>query len=151
MRIFNQEKTQELFEPDLEKGYLQSDTLFIQHHNAVEEVKEQGHYETLVEYPNGGKDVSWVVDVPAVEAKEAYDEYENIQVYIPYSEEELESMKQQEIRNRREKECFPIINRGSLWYNKLTEKQKAELSTWYEAWLDAPATNVIPNKPSWII
>lgn len=28
------------------------------------EVEEQGHYETICEYPNGGKDVEWVVDVP---------------------------------------------------------------------------------------
>lgn len=62
-----------------------------------------------------------------------------------------EELKADVLRKRREKECFPIINRGSLWYNKLTEQQKAELSTWYEAWLDAPATNVIPNKPSWLV
>lgn len=62
-----------------------------------------------------------------------------------------EELKADIIRETREKECFPIINRGSLWYNKLTEQQKAELSTWYEAWLDAPATNVIPNKPSWLV
>ena len=55
-----------------------------------------------------------------------------------------------EIRSRRSYECFPIINRGSLWYNKLTAEQKTELSVWYEAWLDAPATKIIPSKPLWI-
>ena len=54
------------------------------------------------------------------------------------------------IRSRRSSECFPIINRGTLWYEKLTEEQKAELSTWYEAWLDAPATGVAPQKPEWL-
>ena len=54
------------------------------------------------------------------------------------------------LRKRREKECFPVINRGTLWYEKLTGEQKTELSTWYEAWLDAPATLTVPEKPSWI-
>lgn len=54
------------------------------------------------------------------------------------------------IRHRREAECFPVINRGSLWYDSLTAEQKAELKTWYEAWLDAPETLVVPTKPNWI-
>lgn len=62
----------------------------------------------------------------------------------------LKVLQAQLIRKEREKECFPIINRGALWYNKLSEEQKQELSEWYEAWLDAPATNVIPDKPLWI-
>lgn len=91
MRIFNKEKTKELTEMDIdfEKGYLVDDKLFIAHHQAVQAVEEQGHYETIAEYPNGGKDVAWVVDVPKVEAREAYDEYEEIQVFIPYTEKEL--------------------------------------------------------------
>ena len=92
MKVYNQDKTKILTEYDLEKGYLQADKLFIKHHKAVKAVKEQGHYETVKEYPNGGKDVEWVVDVPGVEAREAYDEYEDIQVYIPYTEAELEKM-----------------------------------------------------------
>ena len=59
-------------------------------------------------------------------------------------------MKAKQLRVRREKECFPIINRGELWYNKLTDEQKQELSAWYEAWLDAPATGVAPQKPEWL-
>ena len=54
------------------------------------------------------------------------------------------------IRTRRERECFPIINRGALWYEKLTEEQKTELSAWYEAWLDAPETGTAPEKPAWL-
>lgn len=54
------------------------------------------------------------------------------------------------LRKRRETECFPVINRGGLWYAKLTEAQRAELSAWYEAWLDAPATGVIPSVPTWL-
>lgn len=54
------------------------------------------------------------------------------------------------IRTRRERECFPIINRGALWYDKLTDEQKEELSSWYEEWLNAPETGIIPSKPTWI-
>ena len=71
------------------KGYLKKDSLFVCHHEAVETVAEEGHWETIAEYPNGGKDVDWIVDVPGVEAKEAWDEYEDIYRYVLYSEEEL--------------------------------------------------------------
>ncbi|MGR5627279.1 hypothetical protein, partial [Thomasclavelia ramosa] len=68
------------------------DKLFIRHHEAVEEIKEQWHYETIAEYPNGGKDVSKVIDVPYQAPQEAFDEYEDIYVYIPYTYEELEEL-----------------------------------------------------------
>lgn len=55
------------------------------------------------------------------------------------------------IRDRRAKECFPIINRGKLWYDKLTPEQFNELSIWYQAWLDATETSKIPEKPEWLV
>lgn len=55
-----------------------------------------------------------------------------------------------ELRNQREEECFSVINRGALWYDKLTNEQKEELSSWYEEWLNAPETGIIPSKPTWI-
>ena len=65
----------------------------IHHHEAVEAVEEQGHWETVAEYPEtGGKDVQWVVDVPGVEAREAWDVEETYWLYIPYTEEELAQM-----------------------------------------------------------
>ena len=88
MRILD-ENGIEIESPDLEKGYLKEDSLFIMHHEAVEAVEEQGHWETIAEYPNGGKDVDWIIDVEAVEAAEAWDEYEDILRYILYTEEEL--------------------------------------------------------------
>lgn len=54
------------------------------------------------------------------------------------------------IRIRRQAECFSVIDRSQLWYNSLTNEQKAELQEWYEAWLIAPDTLVIPTKPDWI-
>lgn len=55
-----------------------------------------------------------------------------------------------EIRNRRETECFPIVNRGQLWYDKLSKKKKEELEQWYQAWLDATNTGVVPEKLAWL-
>lgn len=92
MRVFNEDKTQELKEYDLNKGHLEQDKLFIRHHKAVEEIKEQWHYETIAEYPNGGKDVEKIIDVPYQAPQEEYDEYEDIYVYIPYTYEELEEL-----------------------------------------------------------
>ena len=92
MRVFNEDKTQELKEYDLNKGHLELDKLFVKLHEAVEEIKEQWHYETIAEYPNGGRDVSKVIDVPYQAPQEEYDEYEDIYVYIPYTYEELEEL-----------------------------------------------------------
>lgn len=73
--------------PDLTLGYLKTETQTV-HHDAVEAVEEVSHYETIAEYPNGGKDVRKVVDVPGVAAQEAYDEEVPIQRYILYTAEE---------------------------------------------------------------
>ena len=76
-------------EVNLELGYLRPESIISMHHEATEEVKEVGHYEVIAEYPNGGKDVAWIIDTPGIEAKEAWDEYEDIQRYVLYTEEEL--------------------------------------------------------------
>ena len=89
MRIFNEEKTEELTSPDLAQGYLKQDKLFIAHHEAQEEIQQQSHYEVIAEYPNGGKDLQEVIDVEYRPAKDAWEEYEDILVYIPYTQEQL--------------------------------------------------------------
>ena len=78
----------EIASPDLTLGYLKQETQII-HHDAVAGVEEVSHYETIAEYPNGGKDVRKVVDVPGVAAKEAYDEEVEVQRYVLYTAEEL--------------------------------------------------------------
>lgn len=103
MRVFNEDKTIELKDYDLSLGYTKEDKI-ITHIEAVEGVDEQGHYETIKEYLNGGKDVEWVVDVPKVEAVEEHDEVEDILVYIPYTEEEL--TKRQLHKEKRELEAW---------------------------------------------
>lgn len=56
-----------------------------------------------------------------------------------------------DLRNKREKNCFAYINRGELWYSRLSDTQRAELNTWYQAWLDVTETRTIPSKPEWLI
>lgn len=56
----------------------------------------------------------------------------------------------EELRYKRETECFPIINRGQLWRDSLTEEQRAELKEWYTAWLNVTETLKVPSKPKWL-
>lgn len=74
-------------------GHLVPDTIIIEH-PAVEAVQEQGHYVTVAEYPNGGKDVEWIVDVAGVKGRAAWTETEKIRRYVAYTEEELAARKQ---------------------------------------------------------
>ncbi len=89
--------------PDLTLGYLTADTEEITH-PAVDGVEEQWHWETVTEYPNGGKDVQRVVDVPGVPARPAWTEQLPIKRYIRYTAEELaaqeEARKKAEARDR---------------------------------------------------
>ena len=62
----------------------------------------------------------------------------------------LSENRKQIIRQRRMKECFPIVNRGTLWYNCLTDEQRIELNSWYHKWLNATETGTIPHRPEWI-
>ena len=70
-------------------GYTTEETIVTVHHDAIESVQEQFHYEVVKQYSNGGVDVKKVIDVPGVEAKDAYDETETILRWHPYTEEEL--------------------------------------------------------------
>lgn len=91
MRIFNKDKTIELTEYDLEKGYLKEDVIETEIPEQ-KEVLEKWHYEVIAEYPNGGKDVKTVIDVEGKPYIPAHTEREEIWVYIPYTENELERM-----------------------------------------------------------
>lgn len=103
-RVFNQDKTQELTDYDLSLGKLQEDNLVLAHHDAiegktVEENVAAAHadgktvkqikgvwYIVTAAYENGGEDISKVLPT---EHKDAWDETEDIYVYIPYTEKEL--------------------------------------------------------------
>lgn len=79
--------------PDLMLGYLTDDTEPLAH-PAQEAVAEIAHYETVVEYPSGGRDVRKVVDVPGAAAKAAWTEQVPIKRYVRYTAAELDAREQ---------------------------------------------------------
>lgn len=89
--------------PDLTAGYLAADTEAVEH-PAQDAVEELSHYETVAEYPNGGKDVRKVIDRAAVPAAPAWTEQRPIRRYIRYTAEELarREKEQQEARQQQE-------------------------------------------------
>ena len=179
MKIYNEEKIQELIDPDLERGYLYKDKRLVKHHEAVpekiiktvdqvkDELEAQGKEVNLRTYKNDNGETEkkyFVVTklyyrngirsgndeeeiLPVIEAgKKAWDEYEDIQVYHPYTEEEYVEY----LRAERERICFPVINRGTAWYARLTPEKNEELQEWYQAWLDVTETKVKPQTPTWV-
>lgn len=105
-------------------------------------IPEKGHYETAKEYTKqvpiydeNGNQTGTEIVVTGREVKWVWDDQEEIK---------------NEFRRRRGKECFPIINRGQLWYNTLNEIQLAELEDWYNAWLNVTETLVPPLSPEWL-
>ena len=91
MRIFNEDKTIELTEVDESKGYLKKGVIETDIPEQ-EEVVEEWHYEAIKEYPNGGKILEKVIDVEGKPYVPAHTEREEIWVYVPYTEDELERM-----------------------------------------------------------
>ena len=121
MKVYNENKTEVLETYDLELGYLKADKILKEHHEAVPEtpaitveakvaeitasggkVEEISgkQYKVIEEFPNGGKTVEEIKGTPAIPAKDAYDEYEDIRVYTPYTAEELAERKQQKYEDR---------------------------------------------------
>lgn len=79
--------------PDLTLGYLVGDTEPLAH-PAQEAVAEIAHYETVAEYPSGGRDVRKVVEVSGAAAKAAWTEQVPIKRYVRYTAAELDAREQ---------------------------------------------------------
>ena len=111
--------------PDLTLGYLVDDTEPVEH-PAVEGVEEQWHWETVTEYPNGGKDVQKIVDRPGVQAQEEWVEQVPIQKYVRYTAEELAA--QEEARKKAEaREKLPETVAALQEENKTLKKESEML------------------------
>ena len=85
--------------PDLTLGWLRDETEAVEH-PAQAGVPELSHYETVAEYPNGGKDVRKIIDREGIPARDAWTEQVPIQKYIRYTAEELAA--QEEARKKAE-------------------------------------------------
>lgn len=110
-------------EIDFSRGYLQEERLFVSHHEAVEAIEEEGHYEVMRIYPNGGKDVDWVVDIPGAEAREAYDEFETIQRFVAFTEDQSNALRISELKRRLSDTdyCIVKIAEGSATFEEYAE------------------------------
>lgn len=159
MRIFDETKTYELDKKtlDFEKGYLKPDKIVAAHHEATPLIKgkiakqiaeeleaqgvviEEGYggliYRVVKEYEDGGRDTELIEDKPDIPAKEAYDEYEDIQVYVLYNAEQLNNM----LRAKR----ASILNafdtyKSNVEYGieKETETEHNNIIAWYKDLLD---------------
>lgn len=80
---------------------------------------------------------------------------------VEMTEEEILELKNKdelrELRQRREDECFSIVNQNFIingqskaWFDTLTPEQKADAYVWVQAWRDVTETKIIPEKPSWL-
>lgn len=112
---------------DTANGSIESKQQWLTAHYVFEK-PEEGHYETIAEYPNGGKDVKWVVDSEAVgrwhyldeagnkfehgdiepepnwSTAETYRKLYEWQVYTPYTAEELAAQAKAEAEAKAEME-----------------------------------------------
>lgn len=154
MRIFNENKTVQMYLKedriedgdfidipdnlicDLSKGKLENDTL-IEHIPEQQEIQEQWHYETVKEYPNGGKDVEKVIDVVGQPYIAEHDEVEDILVYKPYSEQEIKVIKNNnriiELKQKLQETDYKAIKyaEGELSLEEYAET-KAQRRAWRE-------------------
>ena len=94
MKIIDDKTGLEIQNPDLTQGRLRSETEAVEH-PAQEGVPELSHYETVAEYPSGGKDVRKVIDREGVPAQDAWTEQVPIQRYILYTAEELAAQEEE--------------------------------------------------------
>ena len=106
MRVFDTSKAFELTEYDLTQGELVPEKKFKAHHEEepmvrartakelADDIVQQGGevievkgtwYKVTRAYPNGGKEVEVIVPVAYKPAKPAWDEYEDILVYRPFT------------------------------------------------------------------
>ena len=95
MKIIDDKTGLEIQNPDLTLGWLRDETEAMEH-PAQEGVPELSHYETVAEYPNGGKDVRKIIDREGIPARDAWTEQVPIQRYIRYTAEELAARKKAE-------------------------------------------------------
>ena len=105
MKIIDDKTGLEIQNPDLTQGWLHDETEAVEH-PAQEGVPELSHYETVAEYPNGGKDVRKVIDREGVPAQDAWTEQVPIRRYIRYTAEEL-AAKEEERKKAEAREKLP--------------------------------------------
>ena len=135
--VYNEDKTKELKEYDLEKGYLKDDELII-HHDEIKGQKEKWHYKIVKEYDNGGKDIEKIIDEPEIEQVDAYDEHILIKIYVPYTKSELNIIE----KNKKIEKKVSEMNE----YKKLLSMSDYEAIKYAEGWFTKEEYQPIKEK-----
>lgn len=89
MKIYDETLTTKLESPNLTLGHLEPARRFVAHHDAVE---QQFHYEVMERTVTDERPEGLRSEVEDVAATDAWDEYEDCQKYVPYTEAELADM-----------------------------------------------------------
>ena len=114
-------------------------------------INENGYVQSYAEIGNltNGIEIEAPSDLEHFEVNfEAYQVKDGVLIFDEDKRSQLDNQHiLDDLRFEREQQCFPIINRGQLWYEMLSETQVAELQLWYQAWLDVTETLLIPERP----
>lgn len=137
--------------PDAEKGSVEYREAAVTH-RWVQDVEEEGHFETVAEYENGGKDVEWVVDKEGSghwetyrEGGELFEGYPGVLaedwphdtdvsdvfgyfLYTPYTDEELAEIERQREEAERVAQEQQTISQASTSFFLDGGKERMERS-----------------------
>ena len=130
MRTIDQDG-REIVAPDLEAGHLVPERILVAHHDAIEAVEEVSHYEVIAEYEGGGKDVQRVVDIPGIAARDAWDEYEDVYRYVPYTAAERAKMRIEVLKAQLAETDYAVIK---IAEGAATTADYADLIAQRQAW-----------------
>lgn len=179
MKVYNKDKTEQLYSYDLTKGSLIADKILISilpkieykpGKSVLEKVKDYQtqnieiinirgqYYKVDKSFSSGGKSVTLITpDLEVLEQPEK-EVYEDIYVFIPFTDNELLERQKEELRKQRETDCYYYINRNYIisgksvsWYDTLTTEQQKIVDAWVQAWRDVTTTLTVPQKPEFII
>lgn len=130
MRTIDQDG-REIVAPDLEAGHLVPERILVAHHDAIEAVEEVSHYEVIAKYEGGGKDVRRVVDIPGIAARDAWDEYEDVYRYVPYTAAERAKMRIEVLKAQLAETDYAVIK---IAEGAATAADYADLIAQRKAW-----------------
>ena len=88
---YENEQGEPLTEADIDEhlGYVREERRLVAHHDAQPEIPEQGHWRDVVSESGEPLGRTFVIDVAYQPARDAWDEYETVGVYVSYTPEQL--------------------------------------------------------------
>lgn len=143
MKVYNQDKTSILTSYDLEKGYLQSDKIKIGVQPYQPEKQAVYEYTDWVEFPNGGKSRKEKLVSEYMPEQPEKEIYEDIQVYIPYTEQQYKNI----LRNKR----VNLLSAFDKWEKAVLRGRETDdknIMQWYQSLLklEETAFDSIPER-----